>query len=184
MLNTAFHDSRAIRVAGISNDSIVDGPGLRMTIFMQGCDKDCAGCHNPEARTLTGGSDFTEVALFEKIRSNPLLTGVTFSGGEPLLQAKALIPLAERIAEAKLSLAIYTGDAAEDIFARSDAEVLKLLSLADIIVDGPFILAKRSLALPFRGSANQRILDAKRSLELGRPVISADPAWVGGDCVG
>jgi anaerobic ribonucleoside-triphosphate reductase activating protein len=150
-----------------------------MAIFMQGCNKDCAGCHNPEARPLTGGAVFTADALFEKIRSNPLLTGVTFSGGEPLLQAEALIPLAERIAEAKLSLAIYTGDTMEEIFEQNDAKVLQLLSLSDIIVDGPFLLEERSLALPFRGSANQRILDAKQSLTLSRPVISTDAAWSG-----
>ncbi|MDR1028318.1 MAG: radical SAM protein [Clostridiales Family XIII bacterium] len=159
------------------NDSIVDGPGLRMAIFMQGCDKDCAGCHNPAARPLAGGVAYTAAELFEKIRSNPLLTGVTFSGGEPLLQAAALLPLAERIRAADLSLAIYTGDVAEDIFARDDARILRLLSLADILVDGPFILARKSLTLPFRGSANQRILDAKRSAELRRPVCATDPAW-------
>jgi anaerobic ribonucleoside-triphosphate reductase activating protein len=166
-----------IRVAGIVDDSIVDGPGLRLTIFLQGCDKDCAGCHNQDARPIDAGAGYTAAELFEKIRANPLLTGVTFSGGEPLLQAATLIPLAEKIRAANLSLAIYTGDIAEDIFARNDDSVLRLLSLADILVDGPFILAEKSLALPFRGSANQRILDARKSVELRCPVAANDPAW-------
>ncbi|MDR2156172.1 MAG: radical SAM protein, partial [Clostridiales Family XIII bacterium] len=166
MSSTGFPETRpaaVIRVAGIVNDSIVDGPGLRLTIFAQGCDKNCAGCHNQAARPLEGGVAYTADSLFEKIRANPLLTGVTFSGGEPLLQAKALFPLAERIAEGKLSLAVYTGDTIEDIFARNDPDVLRVLSFADTLIDGPFLLAERSLALPFRGSGNQRILDAKQS---------------------
>jgi anaerobic ribonucleoside-triphosphate reductase activating protein len=166
-----------IRVAGIADDSIVDGPGLRMTIFMQGCDKDCPGCHNPEARVRGGGAVYTAAGLFDKIRANPLLTGVTFSGGEPLLQAAALVPLAELIRAEGLSLAIYTGERAEDIFARNDEHVLRLLSCADVLIDGPFVLAEKSLTLPFRGSANQRILDAKKSVELRRPVVLADHAW-------
>jgi anaerobic ribonucleoside-triphosphate reductase activating protein len=174
--NTKFR-SAGIRVSGIVNDSIVDGPGLRMAIFMQGCDKNCAGCHNQAARSLTGGTEYTAAELVEKIRANPLLTGVTFSGGEPLLQAEALIPLAEQIAAAKLPLAIYTGDVLEDVLLKDDAHVLRLLHLADILIDGPFILKARSLALPFRGSHNQRILDVKQSLAARRAVPTNDPAW-------
>lgn len=171
-----FLTDTPIRVAGIVNDSIVDGPGLRMTIFTQGCDKDCPGCHNPDARPLSGGIDYTPEALFEKIQSNPLLSGITFSGGEPLLQAAALLPLAKRIKHAGLYLAIYTGDVFENILLQ-DAAGLALLSSADILIDGSFILSLKTLGLPFRGSSNQRILDLPRSLAAGAAVITDDPAW-------
>ncbi|MDL2237325.1 anaerobic ribonucleoside-triphosphate reductase activating protein [Christensenellaceae bacterium OttesenSCG-928-K19] len=167
--------SDSIRVAGIVNDSIVDGPGLRITIFMQGCLRNCPGCHNPEAMDMAGGQEYTVEELFEKIQANPLLDGVTFSGGEPLLQAKVLVPLARRIKEAGLSLAVYTGDTLEGILMRGDKDTLALLGYVDTLIDGPFLLAERSLALSFRGSGNQRVLDVKKSLEAGVPV--EDECW-------
>jgi anaerobic ribonucleoside-triphosphate reductase activating protein len=166
-----------IRIAGIINDSIVDGPGLRMAVFMQGCDKDCAGCHNQEARSMEGGRDYTADEVFEKIKANPLLSGVTFSGGEPLLQARQLLPLAKNINEAGLSLAVYTGDTFEQILTRGDEAQLAMLSYADTLIDGPFILAQKSLRLPFRGSANQRILDLSASLKAGAAVPTPDARW-------
>jgi anaerobic ribonucleoside-triphosphate reductase activating protein len=159
------------------NDSIVDGPGLRMAVFMQGCDKDCEGCHNQEARAMEGGREYTADEVFEKIKANPLLSGVTFSGGEPLLQAHELLPLAKNISETGLSLAVYTGDTFEQILSRGDEAQLTLLSYADTLIDGPFILAQKSLALPFRGSANQRILDIRASLKANIAVPTTDSRW-------
>jgi anaerobic ribonucleoside-triphosphate reductase activating protein len=167
----------AINVAGFIEDSIVDGPGLRAVVFTQGCDKDCPGCHNPDARPLRGGAPCAPGELYEKIVANPLCSGVTFSGGEPLLQAGALLPLARRIKDAGLSLAIYSGDTMEQIAERADEAQLALLALADVLVDGPFVLEQRSLALPFRGSKNQRVLDSARSVREGRAVVCEDPAW-------
>ncbi|MDR3073076.1 MAG: radical SAM protein [Clostridiales Family XIII bacterium] len=166
-----------IRVAGIVNDSIVDGPGLRLTVFLQGCDKNCAGCHNPETRAFTGGVLYTPSDIFERIEKNPLLSGVTFSGGEPLLQAEALLPLAKRIKDFGLTLAIYTGDVFEDILEKGDPHVLALLSVADTLIDGPFILSEKSLSLPFRGSSNQRILDVPTSLQTGKAAPEQSGSW-------
>ena len=166
-----------IQVAGIVNDSIVDGPGLRMCIFTQGCDKSCEGCHNPEAQLLTGGDAYSVDDLFEKIRKNPLLSGVTLSGGEPLIQAKELIPLAELINATDLDIALYTGDIFEEIIEKNDENVLKLLSFCDTLIDGPFILAEKSLTINFRGSRNQRILDCKASLNARKAIPSQDPGW-------
>jgi len=168
---------KRIRIAGVVNDSIVDGPGLRMAIFFQGCLRCCEGCHNPESWPLNGGREKTAEALLSDIDNNPLLTGVTFSGGEPLLRAGALLPLAEGIRLRGLDLAIYTGWVFEDILMDGDADVMALLRYAQTLVDGPFVLEKKKLSLPFRGSANQRILDVPRSLEAGRPVPANDPAW-------
>jgi anaerobic ribonucleoside-triphosphate reductase activating protein len=168
-----------IHIAGFIEDSIVDGPGLRSVVFTQGCDKRCPGCHNPDAQPLTGGSPCTPEELYARIVANPLCSGVTFSGGEPLLQAEALLPLARRIRDAGLPLAIYTGDVIERILERGDEAQLALLSLADTLIDGPFIEEKRSLSLPFRGSANQRILDSARSAREGRAAPCENPAWRG-----
>jgi anaerobic ribonucleoside-triphosphate reductase activating protein len=164
-------------LAGFVEDSIVDGPGLRTVLFMQGCDKDCPGCHNPDARRRTGGTSHSPEELFGKIAANPLCAGVTFSGGEPLLQAEVLLPLARLIKDEGFPLAIYTGDTLEEIIGRGCDAQLELLDLADTLVDGPFVEAEKSLALPFRGSLNQRILDSSRSVSEGYAVTCEDPAW-------
>jgi anaerobic ribonucleoside-triphosphate reductase activating protein len=166
-----------LNLAGIVNDSIVDGPGLRLTIFTQGCDKRCEGCHNPQAQPLSGGTPYSIEQIIAKIKSNPILSGVTLSGGEPLLQSRVLLPLAEQISELGLDLAMYTGDTFEQILARGDEDQLALIELCSVLIDGPFILAEKSLTLAFRGSANQRILDVKKSLEVRAAILSEDENW-------
>jgi anaerobic ribonucleoside-triphosphate reductase activating protein len=168
-----------IRVAGIENDSITDGPGLRFSLFVQGCLRACPGCHNPDSLPLEGGADYAAEALFDRIRKNPILTGVTFSGGEPLIQAKALLPLAEGIRADGLDLAIYTGFTFEEILRENNPDILALLSLADILIDGPFLMGKRNLSLRFKGSENQRILDLPRSLAMKKAILTEDPDWTG-----
>lgn len=171
-------DTGWIRIAGIENDSITDGPGLRLTFFVQGCPRTCPGCHNPESLPMEGGRLCRTEDLFERIRKNPILTGVTFSGGEPLIQAAALLPLAKMIRQEKLDLAIYTGYLFEEILAHSDPHVLSLLSLADILIDGPFVIKQRNLSLRFRGSENQRILDLPRSLAERKAIWTEDQEWL------
>jgi len=171
--------SETIRVAGIENDSITDGPGLRFTLFVQGCPRACPGCHNPQSIPLEGGELHTTEDLIGRIRKNPLLTGVTFSGGEPLIQAAALLPLAKMIHEDNLDLAIYTGYTFEEILKENDPDVLLLLSFADILIDGPYVIKKRNLSLRFRGSGNQRILDVPKSLAAREAVWTNDKDWTG-----
>ena len=168
---------KEIRIAGIANDSIVDGPGLRMAIFFQGCRRHCDGCHNPESWPLERGHEIEERALYACAMKNPLLTGITLSGGEPLLRAGSLLRFAKAIRSRDLDLAVYTGYTFEDILADGDEDVLTLLGLASTLIDGPFILAQKSLLLPFRGSENQRILDLHKSLSEGRAIATSDPAW-------
>jgi anaerobic ribonucleoside-triphosphate reductase activating protein len=172
-------DASVIHVAGFVEDSIVDGPGLRAVVFVQGCDKRCPECHNPDAQPATGGTPYSPGELYERIAANPLCSGVTLSGGEPLLQAGALLPLARLVKDAGLSLAIYTGDTVEQIVARGDEAQLALLALADVLIDGPFLVERRSLSLPFRGSANQRVLDSACSAREGRAVPCEDAGWRG-----
>lgn len=156
-----------IRISGVVQDSIVDGPGLRLTVFTQGCPHRCPGCHNPHTHDFEGGYDEHIDVLAEKMRRNPLLDGLTLSGGEPFAQAGAAAQLAKRAHELGLSVWTYSGYTFEQLLQMQDAHVRALLGETDVLVDGPFILEQRSLELKFRGSANQRILDMKKSLKAG-----------------
>jgi len=175
----ASHEPRAasddvpLRLAGLTRESVVDGPGLRTVIFVQGCPHRCPGCHNPETWPFDGGYPTTVDALWREIEGGRLLRGVTFSGGEPFAQAAPLADLAERIKTKGWDLLVYTGYTWEELRARAEHEaaIARLLSQADWLVDGPFLLAERDLSLPFRGSRNQRLLDLRRSGAGGVPVI-------------
>jgi anaerobic ribonucleoside-triphosphate reductase activating protein len=153
---------------GIINDSIVDGPGIRMTVFTQGCVHNCKGCHNPDTHSLEGGelTDINEIA--KKAFQNPLLDGVTFSGGEPFLQCEALTELADLLIARGLNIIAYTGYTWEELLKIPDA--VELIKRCDYIIDGRFIEEQKSLMLSFRGSKNQRIIDVKASLENGSAV--------------
>lgn len=169
MLNTACH--KTLQIAGIVKDSIVDGPGLRYVIFTQGCPHHCPGCHNPQTHDFKGGMEADPVQILEEIIGNPILSGVTFSGGEPFCQAEALVPLAEKIKEKGKHLMIYTGYLLEELYERKEPNTLRLLKLADIVVDGPFLLEQRNLTLPYRGSENQRVIDMVKTRSSGEIVL-------------
>ncbi len=166
-----------LRLAGIVNDSITDGPGIRLTVFTQGCPHHCLGCQNPQTWDFSGGQEVSPDEIMAQIKQNPLLSGVTFSGGEPLAQAAALLPLAEQIKEQGLELAIYTGYTFEQLLQLNDKHINLLLALADTLIDGPFIQAQRNLELNFRGSENQRILRAAASLAARRPIPEEAARW-------
>lgn len=169
---------RALRVAGVADDSITDGPGIRFAVFTQGCPHHCPGCHNPETFDFGGGTETTLGVLLAQIDDNPLLKGVTFSGGEPMCQAGALAALAGQVKRRGLELAVYTGYTFEQLLAEADADRLSLLALCDILVDGPFLQDERSLELRFMGSRNQRVLDAQASLAQKEAVLSQDERWL------
>ena len=159
-----------IRLFGTANDSIVDGPGIRYTVFVQGCTHKCKGCHNPESHDIDGGYETDTEKIFEEISKNPLLDGVTFSGGEPFLQAKALSELAEKIKDRGLNLYIYSGFTFEQLVSGANEENswMELLSRADFLVDGKFEEDKKHYTLLFKGSDNQRIIDVSKSLKEGK----------------
>ncbi|MCL5290412.1 MAG: anaerobic ribonucleoside-triphosphate reductase activating protein [Firmicutes bacterium] len=163
----------AIRIAGVSGESVVDGPGLRYVIFAQGCSHHCRGCHNPETWDPAGGREITVEEILDGIRSNPLLQGVTLTGGDPFLQAGPLGELALRAKEMGKDVITYTGYTWEQVrdMAGEDERVKILLYNSDILVDGPYIHDQRDLKLVFRGSANQRVIDVGASLESGRVVL-------------
>ena len=156
---------------GMVNDSIVDGPGLRFAVFVQGCPHNCPGCHNPDSHTFGTGTKTEISEILARIEGNPLLDGVTFSGGEPFCQAQELAVLGKKIKEMGLNLISYTGYTFEYLYAHRDENGIgELLDVLDFLIDGPFIEAQRSLELRFRGSANQRILDVPASLAAGKAV--------------
>ena len=158
-----------IRVAGIENDSIVDGPGFRITVFVQGCPHDCPGCHNPETHDFASGKVMNTEKVIEAIKENELLDGLTLSGGEPFCQCEACAELAKAAHETGLNVWSYSGWTYEQLLKRPDAKIL--LDNIDVLVDGPFVLAERTLELRFRGSRNQRLIDVKRSLAEGTTVL-------------
>ena len=160
---------KKIRIAGVVQDSIVDGPGLRYVIFTQGCPHRCEGCHNPQTFDYDGGYEVDVDKLLEDIDKNPILDGVTFSGGEPVIQAEALLPLAKAVKDRGLHLMLYSGYTFEQILEIKAGA--KLLRYVDILVDGPFEQDKKSLDLAFRGSLNQRVIDVPKSLKKGQVVL-------------
>ena len=166
-----------IRVAGTVNDSITDGPGLRYTLFVQGCPHHCQGCHNPQTHPFEGGTLRGAGEIAAEILKNPMLSGLTLSGGEPVCQAAALLPLCHAVRKGGLEIALYSGYTFEELIRSEDPAVRELLSCCDVLVDGPFVLTERSLALAFRGSRNQRILNLPESLRQGRAVTEESDRW-------
>ena len=167
------------RCAGLTPESIVDGPGYRFTVWTQGCLHHCEGCHNPQTWDMNGGFEADTDEVFEQITSDPLLDGVTLSGGDPFYQAKPMAELARKIKAFKgfpLNLIVFTGFTFEELLAQGNDEngYLELLRECDYLIDGRFILSQRSLELKFRGSRNQRFIDVKRSLDLGQAVALSD----------
>lgn len=147
-----------IRIAGVEPESYVDGEGIRYAIFMQGCLRRCKGCHNPETHNLVGGVLTDTAKILEDVKSNPLLDGVTLTGGEPFMQIDAAIELSRAAKNMGLNVWCYTGFKYEDIPPH-------WLAYVDVLVDGEYDENLRDLELQFRGSSNQRIIDVKKSFE-------------------
>lgn len=151
-----------IRIAGTVNDSIVDGAGIRFTIFTQGCPHRCPGCHNPQTHDFQAGELLDTETIIAQFRANPLLDGITLSGGEPFCQSEACMELAKAAHASGLNVWAYSGYTYEALL-RGEPEWQELLREVDVLVDGPFLQEKRTLEGRFRGSSNQRVIDVKAS---------------------
>ncbi len=156
-----------IRIFGIAEESIVDGPGIRYAIFTQGCKHNCKGCHNPNSHDMNGGYVEDCDKLIKDFKSNILLDGITLSGGEPFLQADKCAYIAKEAHKAGLNVVTYTGYEFSELYllAQENDNIMSLLKNTDILIDGKFILEKRNILLKFKGSENQNIIDVKKTLE-------------------
>ena len=164
--------AKTIRLAGVYPESIVDGPGIRYAIFTQGCSHHCPGCHNESTWAFDGGYEKDIDELVKDIKANPMVKAITFSGGDPLFQIKEVLTIVQKL-PSDYHILIYTGFTYEEILEMAvDNEALnELLVRTNILIDGLFKLAERDLSLRFRGSANQRIIDVKRSLKENKVII-------------
>lgn len=162
-----------IRICGVVRESIVDGPGLRFVLFTQGCPHHCPGCHNPESHAMDGGYEVTAERVLEEFGKNPLLKGITLSGGDPIVQAGELVELCRQVHALGKDVLLYTGYTYEELqqMAQERPDITRLLAEVDTLVDGRFILAQRDLTLTYKGSRNQRIIDMAATRAAGRVVL-------------
>ena len=157
-----------VNLYGLEANSYVDGPGIRMGIFFQGCLRHCKGCHNKNSWDVAGGISMDVEELKRRMLADALLDGVTFSGGEPFLQPAALTELAAFAQSVGLNVWCYSGYTFEELYSSNEKDSLKYI---DVLVDGPFVEEKKSLDLTWRGSRNQRIIDVRKSLRKGKVVL-------------
>lgn len=161
-----------IRLSGIIHESLVNGPGIRRVFFSQGCKHNCKECFNPETHSFDGGELRNMDELIEELKGNPIISGVTFSGGDPFEQAGKFSYMAQKIKELGLNIWCYTGYKFEYIINNlKDNEAWdKLINNIDVLVDGRFEITLRDESIKYRGSSNQRVIDVKRSLSDGEVI--------------
>lgn len=153
-----------IRICGFEPESIVDGDGIRFVVFTQGCPHHCEGCHNPQSHDFNAGTEYDTTDIISMIKSNPLIRGVTLSGGEPFCQYEACLEIAKAVHQMGKDVWCFTGYELYEVIGNP------LLKEIDVLIDGKFILAEKSLDLKYRGSRNQRVIDVKESFKQHRPV--------------
>ena len=152
-----------IRVLDVIEDTMVDGPGFRTSIYCAGCAHECKGCHNPQSWDFNGGEEMTTEEIMKIIEADPY-ADVTFSGGDPMYQAEGFIELARAIRErTNKTIWCYTGFTYEALLKMPKQK--ELLELIDVLVDGPYVEALRDPDLLFRGSSNQRIISLPQPLQ-------------------
>ena len=157
-----------LRILDIVEDTMVDGPGFRTSIYCAGCSHACPGCHNPQSWSFDGGREMTVEQIMRIIEADPY-ANVTFSGGDPMYQAAGFAELAQTIHQrTQKDIWCYTGFTFESLIQDDQRE---LLSHIDVLVDGPFIRALHDPDLLFRGSSNQRLIDVPASLYSGKTVL-------------
>ncbi|WP_461246516.1 anaerobic ribonucleoside-triphosphate reductase activating protein [Treponema sp. R6D11] len=161
-----------MKLSGITQESLVDGPGLRYVIFTQGCPHKCPHCHNPETWDMDAGKEYSVKQIIRLLKQQKKKKqGVTFSGGEPFLQAAELAEVATAAHLISWDTVTYTGFTYEELIKDNNNGVKALLSATDLLIDGKYIHELRSIELPFRGSSNQRIIDVPKTLEKGGVVL-------------
>ena len=161
-----------MHISGLVKESLVDGLGVRTTIFISGCRHNCKGCQNPETHNFKRGIEFDEELqwkVIDDIKCNPLIQGITLSGGDPMFSAKELVEFV-KLAKDELddiNIWCYTGFTYEMIRNSNDSDAIDLLKLCNVLVDGKFVEEQKDITLSFKGSGNQRVIDVKESLKQG-----------------
>ena len=168
-----------LSILSIIEDTMVDGPGFRTSIYCAGCRHQCPGCHNPQSWDFNEGHAMGTDDIMRIIEADPFARGVTFSGGDPMYQPEGFAELACAIRQRtpQKDIWCYTGFVYEQLLANPRQRAL--LEQIDVLVDGPFIRAQRDETLCFRGSRNQRIIDVQASLERGQVVMLNYTATLG-----
>ena len=161
-----------MKISGIVEESIVDGPGIRFTIFFQGCTHNCYKCHNPNTHDINKGKEISVDQLICNIKELPYIDGVTLSGGDPLMQIEECVELCKKIKQLNLNIMVYTGYTYETLLKMSNPKYQELLKYIDYLVDGPFIYSLLDLTLKYKGSSNQRIIDIKETKKNNKIVIA------------
>lgn len=174
--NKSAQKGALVFMAGLVGDSIVDGPGLRCTVFTQGCPHACPGCHNPETWPFGAGRAVSAEDIFAEIKRYPLSRAVTLSGGEPFCQAEGLLPLCKILKENGYEIAAYSGYTIEELLNGTPAQK-QLLGYLQTLIDGKFVQAEKGLSLRFRGSKNQRVINVPQSIKEGRAVHRCEERW-------
>lgn len=172
-LNTPEMTNYVLLSAPTQRDSIVDGEGLRTVIWFQGCPHHCPGCHNPSSHDFEGGFKKEISEVITEIENLLIQDGITFSGGEPMAQPEALMLIAKSAKGKGLNIWCFTGYTFEQLLemSRSNPIYLEALNHIDVLVDGKFELSQKSMNLKFKGSANQRTIDVKKTLKKGSVVL-------------
>lgn len=162
-----------IRLSGILYESLANGPGIRRVFFSQGCKHNCPECFNPETHDFNGGFLWDMDELIEDVKSNPMIKGVTFSGGDPLEQAEKFAYMARKFKEAGLTIWSYTGYTFEYILDNLEDHPYwkELIERIDVLVDGRFEVDNMQEGLKYRGSNNQRLIDVQSSLKERKAVV-------------
>lgn len=163
-----------VRFAGeIQPDSIVDGDGVRTVIWFQGCSHNCPGCHNPQSHDFLGGFEMELEDVFQEIDKLKYQSGVTLSGGDPFFQPEAAYEIAKYAHGKGYNVWSYTGFTYDKLLelSKTNDKIKKLLEEIDVLIDGPFILDKKSFECKYRGSTNQRIIDLKKTREEGELIL-------------
>lgn len=159
-----------MRVVDIVEGTIVDGPGLRTSVYLAGCEHRCPGCHNPSTWDFDAGHEMSEDELVKAVVDSGL--NVTLTGGDPVYSCPEVTGVARRLKEVGLNVWLYTGFTIEQLLEMAPAR--ELLRWVDVVVDGPFVEALRDTELRFRGSSNQRVIDVAASLRQGVAVTCPD----------
>ena len=163
-----------IRLAApLQSDSVVDGYGVRTVIWTQGCSHNCPFCHNPSTHDFGGGKEFELKEIFKELDELENQDGITLSGGDPLYQIEPVLEIAKYAKNIGLSVWCWTGFTYEEVLemGKKNNSYLELLKYLDVLVDGPFIQAKKDLNLLFRGSSNQRLINMPATLKSGKIIL-------------